>query len=751
MANSFHSFDQDAFLTHLQKGKEYFDQDQLQKAREELEAAHQIHPGDEKVLNMLGMTYYKLEMLPEAEAMYIVLAAGNPEVYALQSNLGLIQLKMNKLVEARNALNRALELQPNNSKAHFYLGLLYEKEESWEDALYHFEQANAEKMVAKARMKLEEQALHSKILSPFEIVEILPSQTGEFTPNEFVDAIQKQQEEEIGETVSEITGRMRTQDIAQAIFEVHHSDEIVRPEEFLHTDEEQDGRLTSPIETQPVEEAQQDTIQSSEEEIPEEAHNEASWTKTDPAFFAEEKADTERDTNLLIPSTVDEPFFLSDDIAADISTFLAQSKPEHFEEEDVFDQEPPGELTVLRTSSLENSEEQETPDEPEYRIPTPEEVENEIQAVENEVQSGEEESETAEAVDQEALVESNDQIEPAASVESVEELAEELQNELTLSESPPIETEEDLEVNFAVTEDEEESATMQGFLEASPLTPDIPEFKSEQTQDMEFAAAELRETGKEIAEMVDEIPPVEGQAEAQPEAAHAEESEGAGSPEEEETPANLDQFSRDRLYIQPLIGSDRFLLIDPHLLEMIISDRLICRIGTISSYTGNLQFTPRQEGQEIAPFINVTGQGILFLADRRREIFLISLNNETLFVESNHLLVAQSSLRVEPEKIQQKGSKAALSVVKISGRGTLALTCQTKPLTLNVHEGLPANIPAQAVIAWSGKVVSNVMDDEDLRKIMMSPDDETMFLRFSGTGDVVVEQGGLWGDRRTRR
>src|SRR4029079_8628725 len=146
------TFDQSLFLLHLQKGKEYFDQDQLEKAKEELEAAYQLRPQDEKVLNMLGMTYYKLEMLSQAEEMYIILARNNPEVYALQSNLGLIQLKLNKLAEARDALNRALELQPENSKAHFYMGLLYEKKELWEEALYHFEQAHAEKMVAKARM-----------------------------------------------------------------------------------------------------------------------------------------------------------------------------------------------------------------------------------------------------------------------------------------------------------------------------------------------------------------------------------------------------------------------------------------------------------------------------------------------------------------------------------------------------------------------------------------------------------------------
>ena len=147
-------------------------------------------------------------------------------------------------------------------------------------------------------------------------------------------------------------------------------------------------------------------------------------------------------------------------------------------------------------------------------------------------------------------------------------------------------------------------------------------------------------------------------------------------------PANLDQFSRDRYYVQPLIGADRFLLIDPHLLEIIISDKLIVRKGTISSFTGNLSFEPWQKQMEDnLPLIQVSGAGVLFLADRRQDIYLISLNNETFYVESNHMLVVQSALKVEPHFFRQNRSDdTGFAMVKVSGRGTLALTCQSKPL-----------------------------------------------------------------------
>jgi uncharacterized protein (AIM24 family) len=212
-------------------------------------------------------------------------------------------------------------------------------------------------------------------------------------------------------------------------------------------------------------------------------------------------------------------------------------------------------------------------------------------------------------------------------------------------------------------------------------------------------------------------------------------------------PANLDQFSRDRFYVQPLIGADRFLLIDPHLLEIIISDRMVVRKGTISSFTGRISFMPY--ANEDVPLIEVAGSGILFLADRRKDIFVISLNNESIYVESNHLLVAQSVLKVEPYSLQHGDD--VFSTVKVSGRGTIAITCQTKPLTLNVYESMPANIPAEALIAWSGNLTTEVVSDAALYSVMMQPDDSGALLRFSGAGDVVVEQGSLWGDRRMRK
>jgi tetratricopeptide (TPR) repeat protein len=693
------SFDQGLFLMHLHKGKEYFEQNQFQKAREELEAAYHLRPQDEKVLNMLGMTYFKLEMLPQAEEMYTVLTANNPDVYTLQSNLGLIRLKLDKLEKAEDSLNRALELQPSNPKAHFYLGLLYEKMDKLDKAMFHFEQAHADKMIQKLKQKLEEAKSKEYTLLPFTVVEVLdgetavPVQTEAMYQTSVAPAVADQpaeQEEQIQIKEEEMTsasaesewveggsttGKMRRRDVMEAMEQREEEQELVEDAENEEAVVEEEQR----VEEEPA-------MQVSEAE-----HHD------------EMKSD---DTSTGINSTA-ASLFIPDEMAADISQFLAQSRDEEPAVEENFVAEPPGngaatEEDHVLLASVDSPFD--GPPEELSKIPTPEEVENAVAEMEKK--------------DDQPVDEPSEK--PPAKEPPIEH--------------PPYEEPPTDEV--PVKEPVNEPPVREPQVEATsdPFGPDVINDSVEKS----FAAAIRPDPDRErTIEHTISMDPVQH-------APHPVQTQ------ELYQAANLDQFSRDRYYVQPLIGADRFLLIDPHLLEIIISDRLIVRKGTISSFTGNLSFEPWQKDDQNLPLIQVSGAGILFLAERRQDIYLISLNNETLFIESNHILVVQSALKVEPHFFVKTPSDDSFGMVKVSGRGTLALTCHSKPLTLNVYDAMPANIPADALIAWSGRLTCDVLADADLHKIMMA-NEGTILLRFTGSGDVVVEQGSLWGERRTKK
>ena len=60
-------FDQGLFLTHYNKGRELFEAHKLEEAERELEEAYLLRPRDVRVLNLLGLIYFRQEKLEKAE------------------------------------------------------------------------------------------------------------------------------------------------------------------------------------------------------------------------------------------------------------------------------------------------------------------------------------------------------------------------------------------------------------------------------------------------------------------------------------------------------------------------------------------------------------------------------------------------------------------------------------------------------------------------------------------------------------
>ena len=147
-------FDQGLFLTHLNKGKAFYDDRRFEDAERELEEAYLLRPRDQKVLNLLGLVYFKQEKYEKAEEIYRKLVTESPEAHTLFYNLGLIHYKLNRLEEAETTFLKALELSKDNPKINFYLGSIYEKLRRFQDAIYQYRQAGASLLVRRVEDKL---------------------------------------------------------------------------------------------------------------------------------------------------------------------------------------------------------------------------------------------------------------------------------------------------------------------------------------------------------------------------------------------------------------------------------------------------------------------------------------------------------------------------------------------------------------------------------------------------------------------
>ncbi|HKC11918.1 MAG TPA: tetratricopeptide repeat protein, partial [Vicinamibacteria bacterium] len=115
-------FDQGLFLTHFNKGKELYEARRFEDAERELEEAYLMRPRDQKVLNLLGLVYFRQDKFEKAEEVYRKLVAESPEAHTLFYNLGLIYFKLSRLEDAESAFLKALELTKENPKINFYLG-----------------------------------------------------------------------------------------------------------------------------------------------------------------------------------------------------------------------------------------------------------------------------------------------------------------------------------------------------------------------------------------------------------------------------------------------------------------------------------------------------------------------------------------------------------------------------------------------------------------------------------------------------
>ena len=165
-------FDQGLFLAHYNKGRELFEARRFEEAERQLEEAYLLRPRDPRVLNLLGLVYFRGEKLEKAEEVYRKLIAESPEAHTLHYNLGIICFKLGRLEDAESLFLKALELTQGNPKIHFYLGSIYEKLHRYKDAIYQYRQAGASRMVQRLQGRLGKDA---DATAPPGIVKAVPS------------------------------------------------------------------------------------------------------------------------------------------------------------------------------------------------------------------------------------------------------------------------------------------------------------------------------------------------------------------------------------------------------------------------------------------------------------------------------------------------------------------------------------------------------------------------------------------------
>ena len=139
----------DDFIHSLYRGGELLTEGKVIEAKEYLERAIQLRPENEKCQNLLGLTYFKLGVFDKAAEVYGGLVKANPADPTLRVNLGLVHLKTNLVSRAIREFETAIDLAPDHSKAHNYLGLALAQAGDYARAREHFLAAGSQQMAER--------------------------------------------------------------------------------------------------------------------------------------------------------------------------------------------------------------------------------------------------------------------------------------------------------------------------------------------------------------------------------------------------------------------------------------------------------------------------------------------------------------------------------------------------------------------------------------------------------------------------
>jgi len=185
--------------------------------------------------------------------------------------------------------------------------------------------------------------------------------------------------------------------------------------------------------------------------------------------------------------------------------------------------------------------------------------------------------------------------------------------------------------------------------------------------------------------------------------------------------------------------ADTFRFLENNLMEIQFSGKVFIKQGTVYSYGGNLTFWVKDKRPGGAPaLVIVTGSGKVILTDKDREITFMHVENEAVFIEPGHLLACEETLT--PRYVPMGGPGSALEFLALEGRGMVALSAASKPLALPVSPELPVSVPAASIISWTGNITPTLVEDHQLREVMLSSGSAAALLRLEGKGRLLVEQ-----------
>ena len=190
------------------------------------------------------------------------------------------------------------------------------------------------------------------------------------------------------------------------------------------------------------------------------------------------------------------------------------------------------------------------------------------------------------------------------------------------------------------------------------------------------------------------------------------------------------------------------------MMELNLNGEMWTKMGSMISYRGNIKFTregileqglgnllKKAVSGEGARLTKAEGRGQVYLADSGKKITILSLSNESIFINGNDLLAFEPSIRYEIKMMKKMSSMLAggLFNIRLEGTGMIAFTTHYDPITLMVTPDSPVVTDPNATVAWSGSLEPQIKTDMSFKTFLGRGSGESIQTSFSGNGFVVIQ------------
>lgn len=201
-------------------------------------------------------------------------------------------------------------------------------------------------------------------------------------------------------------------------------------------------------------------------------------------------------------------------------------------------------------------------------------------------------------------------------------------------------------------------------------------------------------------------------------------------------------------------GQGVFELETDRVLEINLAGEIWTKMGSMVAYRGNIKFTregilehgvgkllKRAVSGEGTRLTKAEGHGKLYLADEAKKVTILSLDQDTIFVNGNDVLAFETGVQWDIAMMRKIAGMMAggLFNVRLSGPGTVAITTHYDPVTLRVTPGHPVSTDPNATVAWSGTLEPQFKTDVTLKSFFGRGSGESIQMHFEGDGFVVIQ------------